>query len=174
MSSPYEICAFFPEGFDREQAVYGTHALGVQWGARVSEESLLLLSRTPSQPDVCRDVPDVNTALAQMASWPASAGLEYVMHEMMVTVQFLVFPGTPGVAVIGMAIPEHGFESAGRAVHESFAELARRLHERFPARRTVMGWGLERVGDWDVRELERLKRGEFGATYELVDLRRER
>ncbi len=65
---------------------------------------------------------------------------------------------------------ERAFERGGESIKNKYTTLAKKLHENFQARRTIMDWGIEYKKFCWTQEVERLKKFEFVGEY-FLDIR---
>lgn len=172
MSESYNLYSIIPAGLPRADAIYGTHETIFKMGGELdNESSLSLQTREGQEPDVV-PIRDVDQALLRLLEWPELGGLDYTFVGITTDVYYYPCTSADLVCAIAVVVRSTLFDSAGPAAEAAFLRLGHLLHDRFRAARTVMGWGLEAMGFDVYKEIERLSRGEFAGSYELLDMRR--
>ena len=171
MSEPYQIFVLIPEGLPAKDVVYGTHEVFEKMGGSLDEDSVLYLNATTTEEPEPESITDPLKALDTLATWPTLGSIDYAMPEGMTNVSYEGPPYSYMVQAIIISMLEKAFERGGEESKNRYINLARELHERFHAKRTIMDWGLQYKGVRWREEINRLQKGEFKGKYAFVDLR---
>lgn len=171
MSEPYQIFALMPQGLPAAKAVFRTHEVFAELGGSLDEDSLLILNDTPDEEPEPEEIGDPAAALERLATWPTLGSIVYAMPEGMTTVTFQTKSDTCLVQSVSVSILEKAFEGGGQQSKARYLTLARKLHDKLHAKRTILEWGLEYGGFRWREEIERLKEGAFAGTFDLFDLK---
>lgn len=172
MSESYNLYSIFPAGVPRGEAVRGTHEILLDLGGKVDSDASISL-HSPDDPDgETVLIQNVDRDLQKLIEWPHLAGLDYILARLTTDVYYYPCASQDLVCAIAIVVRSTMFDNAGPPAREAFLKLGRGLHDKFRAVRTIMGWGLDALGfDLD-KEMERLRRGQFIGSYDLLDLRR--
>ena len=171
MSESYEVLVLMPEGLPSIEVVNGTHEVIDEMGGIIDEDCLLILHDTETESPDIEYISNPKIALNRLANWPALGGLNYVMPDAVITVEFAGTFEANIVQAIRITIPDSIiFDEEGEESKERYVTLGNRLHERFRAKRTIVDWGLLYRGVYWKEEINRLKNGEFVGDY-FVDIR---
>jgi hypothetical protein len=171
MSEPYQIFVLLPAGISGKEAVYGTHEVLEEMNGSLEEDCSLYLNDTKDEEPEPEFISTLPEALHKLATWPTLGSIDYAMPEGLITVSYKCPPDSNIVEAIKLSVPEGAYEKGHEESKRRYSELARRLHTRFGANRTIMEWGLEYKDFCWLEEIGRLKRGQIVGKYDLVDLR---
>ena len=173
MSLFYELFVFLPDGIPGGVAVHRTHDVIESLGGELDEFSHLMLNETETDEPDAEPIVDAAEALQRLATWPTYGSISYSMPEGPATVSYDRTGDDPLVRSIKVGIYESMLDQRGEESQRRYRRLARELHDRFGATRTVMDLAPTYRGfDWR-QELERLDAGTYVGSYSVVDLRRE-
>jgi hypothetical protein len=168
VSEPYELYVLGTDArADRAVRVVDTAIAAA--GGGLEEDAMLLLNDIGDDDEHdFEPAGKPEEALARVASWPTLGMLLYEMPEGAVSV---AFKGSPDrVDAVALATPETLSDLPDESI-ERWQALGRRLHAELGAARTIMGWGLKAGGHGWKRELDSARSGDWGDTFELLDLR---
>jgi hypothetical protein len=174
MSIPYQIFVLIPEGINQEKIVYKTHEIIVQLGGCLDEESLLILNDIEDEeyePEYLENSDLIEKAITKLAKWPTHGSISYFLKDLSPLVTYLGEPNSKTVSAIKFSLTQGFFKYHEDEAKPFYIELAKKLHTKFQAKRTIMDWGIECEGFVLEEELERLKRNNFVGKYSLLDIK---
>lgn len=167
----YEIYVLSVNGFERSFAIDTTDAVITEYGGKMDEECILMLDDTETEQPPVEQIKDGALALDKLKNWETLGALTYFMPGGLVTVGFEMFwKQTAKVNCIKISIPQNSIDRIMPDGIEILNLIAKSLHTRLEADRTIAGWILRYKGFFWKEELERLKRGKIMGEY-LIDLR---
>jgi len=168
MSEPYQIAALQPDGLPSDEAIPRVHQLLNRWGIHIAPDSRLNLHDTPDHQPEVEPVNDAEHALQRLIAWPTLGTLDYAGPEGIVTVSYFGHSGSKGLKCVLISALDSSVDRTDSL--ERYQRLGSDLHEKLPAKRTVMRWGLEMHGFRWEEEIERLRQGLIVGSYPLLDL----
>lgn len=173
MKPAYDLYSLFTGGMPAEGAVRVTDAVLGQHGAALNDDCVLILADFGDETPPPNVIADAETALAQLAGWPALGSIEYHLGDVSVLATFHAMEASKGtrVSCIQLSVSSDWFDRLRPMSEEKFGSIANELHSTATADRTVMSWrGRPPDISW-AEEIERLQAGVVEGEYD-VDLRR--
>jgi hypothetical protein len=142
-----------------------------EMGGTIDEDCLLILHDTETESPDIEYISNPQAALNALANWPTLGGINYVMPDALITIEYAGNFAEKIIQAIRITIPDTIiFNENGKESEERYVILGKRLHKKFRAKRTIVDWGLLYRGVYWEEEMNRLKNGEFAGEY-FVDLR---
>jgi hypothetical protein len=174
MSDHWELIVMMPEGLPAYEVVQATHKVISELDGVIDEDCLLILHDTATvSPDV-EYVENSHVALEKLSTWPELGGIEYYMPDGMMTVEYAGPSNSGVVEYVKITIPNQElFNGDEEESKNRYITLAKVLHSKLQAKRTVLDWNvglLYTSTPWN-QEINRLKNDEFIGEH-LVDIRR--
>ncbi|RUT07149.1 hypothetical protein DSM106972_024100 [Dulcicalothrix desertica PCC 7102] len=174
MSDHWEIIIMMPEGLPAREVVQTTHQVISELDGIIDEDCLLILHDTATESPDVEYVEDSQAALEKLSTWSELGGIEYYMPDGMMTVEYAGPSNSGVVEYIKITIPNlEFFKVDGEESKNRYINLAKVLHSKLQAKRTIMDWnvGLLYTSEPWNQEMNRLKNSEFIGEH-LIDIRR--
>jgi hypothetical protein len=171
MSEFYQIACLVPSGRSAEKTVRECHEFLRLNRIEMAEDSLLLLHEFGQDEPDPEPISDDEAALKKLLSWPTFGTIDYAAPEGIITVSYFGSTDAGGITCVMISIPDGIFERSN--ARPRYTDIARKLHRKLEAKRTIMDWALQAHGFSYDAELTRLKSGQFSDSYAMLDLRAE-
>jgi hypothetical protein len=174
MSEPYQVFVFMPEALNQEKAVYETHEILALLDAEQNEDSYLILNDFEDEeydPESLDSLEQQQQALAKLANWPTLGTISYFIQWFRTVLTYYGEPNTGKVYAISLSIPQGSFERHENEAILLYTEIAKKLHDHFHAKRTIMDWGITYKGLDIEDEIKNLRNNKFIGNYQILDVR---
>jgi hypothetical protein len=174
MSDHWEIMIIMPEGLPAYEAIQATHKVISELDGVIDEDCLLILHDTATASPNIEYVENSHIALEKLSTCPELGGIEYYMPDGMMTVEYAGPSNSFVVEYIKITIPNlELFNGDEEESKNRYINLAKLLHNKLQAKRTLLDWNLGLLytsEPWN-QEINRLKNDEFIGEH-LIDIRK--